>query len=217
MPPKKNQFKVSEINSKLSELREKYKDQAFGRAGKDAFSTAVQEQILRELCGELDLAYKWDFPSEPMIDCLSHSVSVCIEVRSTDEKHLYARGMGLSTRYSWEYPEMAKGAATELALTIAKGKALSDLGIVPPSSTSLGSKEEYESWERVNTSSIHPNMNLVALTFSRLDKDTKFLARRQGLDIIDFVEVFDPKKDDVDSMREMITSGAIAEKKRENS
>jgi len=191
---------------------EAHRGEAFKSGYDMLFSVAIQEQILREWCHNNTCGFRWTQPHPPLITPLSHTISVSIQVLDQG-KEIMAEGLGISTRYSWEYVDLAKNAATELATTIAKGKALCDIGII--ASKALRSVEEQTKWEEIQKIQVNPDIGKIALAFSVLDEDVKYSAQKQGIDIQDFIGVYKPGENTPKDMKNMILEGTILKVKEE--
>lgn len=137
-----------------------------------------------------------------------HHVTVSAILRSMESGRIFMQGMGSSTRYSWEYVGMARNAATESADTIATGKALAKLGITPDGA--LRSKEEEQAWEGIQLLNNTDQIEAAAITFSKLTREVKYEAQKQGLDITDIIGLIDLKSENATALLEKaILDGTI--------
>jgi hypothetical protein len=141
-----------------------------------------------------------------------HHVTVSATLRSLETGRIHMQAMGSSTRYSWEYTGMARNAATESADTIATGKALGKMGITPDGA--LRSQEEEQAWEAIQTITNSDHIEAAAIAFSKLSREVKYEAQKQGLDIVDALGIIDVKAEDAHLLLEKaILEGTIFRQK----
>lgn len=184
-----------EFHTRLRELCKKYADEAYTvtTTQEKAFRVATQMKILKELVEQsADMTYVIE-PRFIDIGQASRTIGVTVKLKSTLSESILLEAFGICSRYTYTLESKVKDATTEVAQTIALGKALSLLGINASEASSTYTKDEMTIFEKTNQK-IDPVAlkTKAAALVSELDEDLKKRMRiaNMGLDaVLDLVDV----------------------------
>lgn len=196
------------IHNRILELCSKYKSEAFevSTTKEKAFKVPTQMKILRELVqtSEQELSYLIQ-PRFIDIGQAQRTVGVTVKIVDVARKATLAEGFGISTRYTYTIESKVKDAATEVAQTIALGKALSVLGIYSPDGASTYTKDEMTLFEQTRDKVDPINLrSKAAQLISELDEDLKKRMKIAGLTIDTILDLVDVTKSNSKQLTERV-------------
>lgn len=184
-----------EFHTKLRELCKKYADEAYmvSTTQEKAFRVSTQLKILRELVEQsADMSYAIE-PRFIDIGQAQRTVGLSVKLKSTLSGDTLLEGFGICSRYTYTLESKVKDATTEVAQTIALGKALSLMGINASEASATYTKDEMTIFEKTNQKIDPVALKTKAASLvSELDEDLKKRMRiaNMGLDaVLDLVDV----------------------------
>lgn len=152
------------------------------------FNVPTQMKILREFCKDNHVVPVVKI--EASVNNLVHSVIATVEVLYPDG-NLVGKASGASSKYGFNYAAMSREAATEIADTVATGRALAKLGITPDGTFTSEEENIVFQYMRDNSSISERLLTHAANLFASLPVDTKNMIKERGLGIKDFQGLVD--------------------------
>jgi hypothetical protein len=152
------------------------------------FSVPVQMKILREFCKDNKVTPVVKI--EASVNNLVHSVVATIEVLYPDG-NLVGRASGASSKYAFNYAAMSREAATEIADTVATGRALAKLGITPDGTFTSEEENIVFQYMKDNSSITERLLTHTANLFAGLPIDMKNAIKEKGLQLKDLQGLVD--------------------------
>lgn len=194
------------IHGKIRELCDKYKSEAYTvtTTKELAFKVSTQLKMLRELVeSEEYLTYKIE-PKFIDIGQAHRTVGISVQILGSAST-VVAEAFGISTRYTYSIESKVKDATTEVAQTIALGKALSLLGFNASEGSCTYTKDEMTVFEKA-VDKIDPVAlrTKAAQYISELDEDLKKRMRVASMNIDIILDLVDIQNTTLDQLTKRI-------------
>lgn len=172
----------------------KYADQAYGTStGEKAFKVATQLAMLKELVsGYADISYRIE-PKFIDIGQARITVGVTVQIYKPETNAVILEAFGISSRYTYTIESKVKDATTEVAQTVALGKALSLMGFNASPASATYTKDEMVVFEKIADKIDAVSLRTKAANLvNELDEELKKRMRIAGVNldiILDLVDV----------------------------
>lgn len=152
------------------------------------FNVPTQMKILREFCKDNRVTPVLKI--EASVNNLVHSVIATVEVLYPDG-NLVGRASGASSKYGFNYAAMSREAATEIADTVATGRALAKLGITPDGSFTSEEENIVFQYMKDNSSITERLITHTANLFAGLSMEMKNAIKERGIGLKDLQSLVD--------------------------
>lgn len=191
---------VSKKNSPIPKIPEKFNFSSYltkyearfytNNKGQTEIPVAVQYIILTEACKDWKLTFSTEIISS-QITPLYHSIVVRVSITDL-QGNVLKFADGISTKYAYDYVALAAKSASEVADTVATGRALAKLGINKDGKFST--QEEMDVFRQTSKKPLDDAIRQAAALFAECPSNIKKMCDMNNINIPDLISLVGPSK-----------------------